>query len=565
MNLKILGVMGKADLEPGLKLGMYVSEPVGAENVPLTISESGTVTSDNEVKWAFDQSQSSRFFVYAPYDESYKGQEYVTINTPTDQRSKEWLLQGNLMTCIASGGPKESSVVMKMKHSMTAMVISFDNRTGEQIDAVSVAGFMTEGKLDLLTGSLTATGEMKAILPMRSPMDDNTFIFLYIPQNSTPVFTVTLSSGKTIAITFDNYCHEYPGSVVNMDIQLDENTPKANILKLSGANISQWTTNGIPSLSPVYDYVNLSGLKDIEIDEEDGFFAAYINKVVVTAVDRTSEDFFGVILEDSTRAIHAWTYFDSPLKVGSTIVGPVLGYMDKLSDEEFHIAYLYTSYATVSKTGTLPCTEGTFKELATQIDKWEYRRMLFKDVTLVSGFENDRAVFKQDTNVVSVVCPGIDIRLADGASGDIIGFPVRMGSEITVMVYDVTVFNAFSKEPVESVLTKASTYGLYDISSPDTAVYLMKGNDMELQHSIRRYSFGRTMQVADTRNGEVHLFLIEDCIGAPIPGHEYEVYFNTFGVSDLNGVEMTMECVKRDDNSAWLIDTKGKYGLILAL
>ena len=565
MNLKILGVTGKADLESGLKLGLFVSEPVGADNVSLTVQGGGLAVPDNDLNWAFDQSQSSRFFVYAPYDESFTGQETVTISTPTDQRSKEWLLQGNLMTGIASGGPKESFVTMKLKHAMTAMTVSFDNRTGYKIDALSVSGFMTEGKLNLITGVLTATGSTKPILPLRSPLEDNTFTFLYIPQNTTPVFNITLSSGKTIAITFDNYCHEYPGSVIKMNIQLDESTPKTNILELSGVSISQWTSNGLPTFTQAPKYINLDGLKDVKPDEEDGFFSAYLNKVTVTAVDRTSDEILGVILEDSTCAIHAWTYFDSPLKVGSTIIGPVLGLMDKPSSKEFHISFLYTSYATVGKTTDLPCTEGSFDLLAQKIDEWEYRRMIFRDVTLESGFENDRAVFLQDTTRISVVCPGIDVLLAEGANGDIIGYPIRSGSDITVMVYDASVFADFSKETVENILTKDSICGFYRITSPDTAVYVMDGPDMELQYSLRFFDYGRTIQVADTRNGEIHLFLLYDCIDTPIVGHEYRVAFSAFGKSKENGRTMLMECVKVENNKAWFIDRSGKYGLIMAL
>ena len=564
MNLKIFGVTGKSDLTPGLKMGLFVSEPVGADNIPMTVSDYGMPEPDKDIRWAFDQSQSSRFFVYSPYDESFTGKESVIINTPTDQRSKEWLLQGNLMTCVASGGPKETSVTMKLKHSMTAMTISFDNRTGYKIDALSVSGFMTEGELDLITGTLTATGSSKPILPMRSPYDDNTFTFIYIPQNTTPLFNVTLSSGKTIAITFDNYCHEYPGSIIRMNIQLDESTPKANILELSGVNISQWTTNGVPSLGVSPEYIYLSGLKDVE-PEEDGFFSAYLNKVTVTAVDRTSEDILGVILEDSTCAIHVWTYYDTPLKEGSTIIGPVLGIMNKPSEDEYHISFFYTSYATIGKTSELPCTEGTFKDLAKNIGQWEYRRMIFRDVTLVSVFENDRAVFLQDSTRISVVCPGIDVLLALGASGDIVGFPIRSGSDITIMVYDKTVFDVFSKEPVENNLTKDSICGLYKFTSPDTIIYMMESPDMELQHSVRIFDYGRTMQVADTRNGEVHLFLVYDCMGIPVAGHEYRVAFNAFGSSDEKGLTMMMECVKVGEGRAWFTDRSCKYGLILAL
>lgn len=564
MNLRILGVTGKSDLTPGLKLGLFVSEPVGADNIPMTVSDYGMPEPDNDIRWAFDQSQSSRFFVYAPYDESFTGKETVTINTPTDQRSKDWLLQGNLMTCVASGGPKETSVTMKLKHAMTAMTVSFDNRTGYKIDALSVTGFMTEGELDLITGTLTATGSTKPILPMRSPYDNNTFTFIYIPQNTTPLFTVTLSSGKTIGITFDNYCHEYPGSIIRMNIQLDESTPKANILELSGVNISQWTTNGVPSFVQVPEYICLDGLKDVQPKEDDGFFSAYINKVTVTAVDRTSDNVLGVILEDSTCAVRVWAYDDSPLIEGNTIVGPVLGIMNKPSEDEFYISHFYTYYATVAKTVALPCTEGTFDELERNIDQWENRRMRFSDVTLVSDFENGRAVFLQDTTSVSVICPNVEVLLAEGASGDLIGFPVRTGSDIMIMVYDAKAFNDFCKEPVENVLTKDSIYGLYRMTAPDTAVYVLNGPDMDLQYSLRFYDYGRTMQVTDTRNGEAHIFLIYD-MEYPVTGHEYRVAFNAMGASEEKGMTMKMECLKVTEDTAWFLDRSGRYGLILPL
>lgn len=566
MNVRVFGVMGKADLEPDMKLGLFIGEPVNADNVPMTVTENGYAVPGKEVNWMFDQSQSSRFFVYAPYDESYNGQETVLINTPLDQRSQEWMLKGNLLMGITSGGPKESFINVKLKHAMTAMNVIFDNRTGERIDALSVSGFMTVGSLNLLTGALTAIDSLGVITPLRAQYNEDSFSFIYIPQNVTPLFTVTMSSGKKYAFTYDNYCHEYPGSIIRMQIQIDESTPKINILKLSGVNISQWITNGVPTFAQVPSYINLSGLKDVEPDEdEDGFFSAYLNKVTVTAVDRTAEDILGVILEDSTCAIHVWTNYDSPLKEGNTIVGPVLGLMDKPSPEEFHISHFYTSYATVGKADELPCTEGTFDALSANIDKWEYRRMLFKDVMLVSEFNNDRAVFMQDSSRVSVVCPGMDLSLAEGVKGDLIGFPVRSGSDIMIMVYDAGQFRSFSKESADNVLTRNSVYGLYDLSMPDTAIHYLNGPDPELQYSTRFFSYGRTMQVTDTRNAEAHLFLLYDYIGVPVVGHEYIVAFNVLGKSNKKGSTVYMECVKVDDDTAWFMDWTNKRGLILAL
>ena len=566
ITLRVTGVTGQADLKAGLKLGLYVSDPVKAENVPLTVHENGQVLADGNLNWMFNQSQSSRFFVYAPYDPSFTGQDIVPYYAPLDQSTDQKLLEGNLMTSISSAGPKDQAVKLKLKHAMTAMNVSFDNRSGYRIESLTVGGFMSKGTLDLLTGTLTATGGMGAITPLRSPEDENSFSFIYIPQNSTPRFRVRLSSGKTITFTFSNPCHEYPGSIIKMQIQIDESTPQANILPLNGVNITQWVTNGVPSFTQLPPYISLDGLRDVQPDKDrDGFFSAYLKKVTVTAVDRTSADVLGLIIEDSTKAMHVWADNDSKLIEGNTIVGPVLGLMNKTEDGQVNISHFYTSYATIGKVKTLPQTEGTFKDVSRTPAKWEYRRMLFKGVTMQTEFSNDRAVFAQDGTRMSVICPGIDIQLAQGARGNLIGFPVTSGSDIMIMVYDKSVFNLFTKEVVDNALTRASVFGLYDMSMRDTAIYSMAGQDMQLQYSARSTTAGRTMQVADTRNGQVLTVLVYDCPDEPLVGHEYTVAFNFMGISKRLGFTSKMECIKSEEGTAWLIDRRNDNGLIMAL
>lgn len=567
ISVKVYGVNGRLNLKAGLKLGLTVSDPVKADNVPLTVSSNGSIVPDKEIKWGYDQSESSRFFAYSPYDPSFTGQEIVTIQAPADQSTADKLLKGNLMTAVASGNPNESAVTMKLQHAMTAMTLAFDNRTGERITSVAVSGFMTEGKLNNLTGVLTATGNKQLITPLRSSDDENSFVFIYIPQDVTPVYKVTLSSGRTISFTFNNYCHENPGRVIRMNIIIDEKTPEANILDLDGVNLLQWTSNDLPPFQSDYQYMTLSELNQVVPDaNDDNFFAAYLKSVTVTAVDRTNQDVFGVILEDKTKAIHVWTYLNSQLKVGNTIVGPVMGYMDKPSDDEFHISYFYTNYATIGKAEELPCTTGTFGGIKDNLDDWEYRRMEFKDVTLKETFEKDRAVFVQNNTSISVVCPGISVSLSEGVRGNLIGFPVRSGSEVIIMVYDESQFDSFSKNPSDDLaITRADVYGWYDISDPDTAVCFMNGSDTDLQYSTRYLSTGRSMQVADLHKGEVHWTFLYDCLRNPVAGHMYTVAFNATGKTGRQGFTMEMECVKVEENTAWLVDSSGETGLVLAL
>lgn len=564
ISLKVYGVAVNTGLDPELTLGLFADGPIGADNVPFTVSANGRLLTKEEVRWGFDQSSTSRFFAYAPYDESFTGQESVIVNIPPDQSTADKMLKGNILTALSSGGPDEGGVTLRLQHAMTAMTVSFDNRSGQEITAVTVSGFMMSCSLNLVTGILSASGGKQLITPLRSPYDDNTFCFIYPPQDVTPVFDVTLASGKTLAFTFDNYCHEYQGKIIRMNIQIDESTSEANILPLSGVNLLQWSTNGVPDFPRSPSYINLAGLKYVVPDKNaDNFFGAYLKKVTVTAVDRTRSDVLGVVLEDESKAIHVWTHPDCNLKTGNTIVGPVLGLMEKPSDDEFHISSFYTRYATVGKTDSLPCTQGSFSAVADRIDDWEYRRMEFKDVVLKERFRNGLGVFMQDSTSMCVICPGLENELAEGVRGNLIGFPIRSGSDIMIMVYDVSQFGAFAKIPADNAFCRASAYGLYDLSEPDTVRYSFTVSDDELQISERRQGRNRSVQVTDPVNGFLEYFLLYDFPDIPVVGHEYNVAFNVTGKTELSGSTFCVECVKVDKDTAWFIDRSGTKGLIL--
>ena len=573
MNIKILGVTGKSNLTPGLKLGLYAGEPVGAENVLFTVADNSMVQSETDLKWAFDQSQSSRFFVYAPYKEEYTGKETVEITIPTDQTTKEKLLNCNYLLGLASGAPNQGAVTIKLQHAMTAMIVSFDNRSGDKIESIDITGFQTKAKLNTVTGTLTVAGERGVIKPYRIADDENTFMFLYVPQDATPVFNLKMSSGKSIAYTFDNSCHEYPGRIIKMTgIRIEEKTTDANILSLSGLNLTQWTSNGLPESAVIYPYVDLAGIGKVDTDKGNyNFFEAYLKKVTITSVDRTDPEVYGVILEDESKAIHVWTYPNENLdkfKVGATITGRVLGYMEKPSGDEFKITYLYTYYSTFGKSDTLPRTEGTFGALASKIGDWEYRRMEFKDVTVKKSFEGDMAVFVQGEDTAIVVCPEWESNLTPGTQGDLIGFPVRLGSEIQIMVYEPEQLESFTKTGIDSkyaVFASDSIYGFFDISNTDVAVNCLNGPDAELQYSFGYGNSARYTQFTDTKNGSSIFCYIYDCPELPVPGHEYKVAFNAHGNCELEGKTLFMECIKTEGNTSWFVDRVNNYGLRLAL
>ena len=255
MSVRVYGVSGKSDLTPGLKLGLFVGEPLNVGNVPMTVSLNGTGQLDREVKWKFDQSSSSHFFVYSPYDASYSGEQPIEI--PIDQSTEEKFLAANVLTGTVSASPKQVAVGLTLAHAMTAMSVSFENKTDETIKSVSVTGLMREGMMDIETGLLEATGASDSIKPLKSSDGSDAFCFLYVPQEGTPTLNIEMESGKRIIITFDAPFPKNAGKVIRKEgiilrdnMQTDDGQNK-QILPMEGANITDWPENGIP-VFPLY-------------------------------------------------------------------------------------------------------------------------------------------------------------------------------------------------------------------------------------------------------------------------------------------------------------------------
>lgn len=572
MTIRVMGVNGRADLPQGLKVGLFVGSPVGADNVPLSAGDMGYATPDADVKWRFDQTASARFFAYSPYDASFGGQESAIIHIPADQSSADSIEAANVLTATTQASPKDQSVVMHLEHAMTAMTVSFDNRTGQDIASLTVNGFMTEGQLDLLSGNFKATGSIRPITPMRADDGSESFCFYYPPQNATPTFTVTFESGQSIPITYESYCHEYGGKIIRMNkivltpTMLSDPNRNIQILPLKGVNISQWAVTGKPAFDVVPATITLSQLNTIEPDVNDSnFFSAYLKKVTVTAVDRTNPDWPGLVLEDSTRAIHVWAYYRNGLQEGNTIVGPVLGRMDKALDGQIYINNFYTEYATIG-TDTLPLTETTLRNIMSRRSYFEYRRVLLHNVTLKSRFQNGMGVFVQGSTDFDVVCDAGDINMVEGSRGDLTGFPVWSGSSFYIKVYDTRQFDGFKVEPIANVLTSRSDYGLYTITTiPDTAIYRFAGREESLQMASHKYSNACSLQVTDPVSGETHYVYLYDCPDGPMLGHSYTVAFNVSGKTAARGNTVTMDCIRTDDGKAWLMDRDASNGLIVPL
>lgn len=566
----VMGPSGSYFYDSSIKLGLFAESPVNADNVPFYVGADGKMRVDNTVFWGYNQAQSTRFMAYAPYNSAYNGQESVSLQMPLNQSSMENFEKANILIGTVAAKPGSTGVKLSMEHAMSAMVFTFDNRTGDSIVSVEVSGVVTRGTFDLVAGKIEKGTDKERITPYKEPDGSDTYCFAYIPQEFTPVFRVLLASGTKLNITFSNGCNSYPGMVLTMpDIVLTEAVYEplvrdGVILELSGVSLRKWTTDLLPPMNVLEDYICLSELANVVPNSKDNnFFHAYLNKVTVTAYNTDSQVPLA-ILEDSTKAIRVWMHYQDTASVGTTITGPIMGYMNKTGQDEFYISSFYTSYATLGRARTLPCTEGSFDKLEDRIESLEYRRMLFRNVTLSKHTDSGIAVFTQNGVDMEATFYCEAPNLMEGAHGNLIAFPTMENGKVSLLVFDSKQFNSFSKEYTESKFMNITAPGLYQIQS-DTVLSQTPQDSHDYQLSVTSGSFYITSQTAWLSRNLAVTACIYDCTDAPVVGRGYTVACCVMGGSELSGYTRTMECIKVTAEYAWFVDESGINGMIFAL
>ena len=565
LKFKVMGVRGINDFPENMEFGLFADSPVGTDNAPFRVMGNYQTLFNNNVSlnWGFNQANPSRLLVYAPYNPDYDGFGESEMDVPLDQSTEENFLHANFLLGQTSGRPGQSNVVVRMEHAMTAMMLMFDNRTGDRVDSCFVSGFMTHGVFNKVTGTLKAASKNAVVIPFRSPWGDDVFCFQYLPQEGTPTVYVQFESGKIIAMTFSSYFQYYPGKVVSPGlITLTEDMGPYNILPLDGVSVMDWSNNIFPSFPKMNQTYNLNTLAQVNTDSTDnGYFSANISKVYVTAVDANSTNAMGFVLEDSTRAIYAWLDYDRRVRVGESYVGLIDGRMEKTAGD-YRIVELNLDNATRNVERNLPCSAGDFAALARNgVGNMEYRRTLFENVKVVEPFENGMAVFSQNGVELPVVVSG-GISPSAGSYGNIIGFPVTVGGKTAVRIFDVKQLDSLKKDYESDVFTRTVRPGLYSLT--DTAM-LVWDYPETCQISTRSQTKDRSLQISDFSGGRYVFFYVYAQNEAIRVGHEYTVAVHEWDMASDHGTTVTMECVRVEDDKVWLRDRAGQNGLVMTL
>ena len=142
---------------------------------------------DTEIYWA-DNETKADFYCYYPYNSNISSIEEYSFAVKEDQsdvdnHKKSDFLWGRTMAAT----PSEEEVDITLNHIMSNVIIKLiagNGYTSNDMDAASVAicGLKSNAIINLATGSVTATGDIKEIIPMK---ENGLHCALVVPQNVT--------------------------------------------------------------------------------------------------------------------------------------------------------------------------------------------------------------------------------------------------------------------------------------------------------------------------------------------------------------------------------------------
>ena len=188
--------------ENGDKVGIYVVNQPNtlkasgnhADNIGFTYS--GIWTASKVIYWK-DTITKADFYCYYPYTSSISNIEAYPFAVKADQSSIANYKASDFLWGKTTGvAPTKNAVGITVKHSMSNVIIKLvagNGYTAEDMASASVAicGLKINSTINLATGTITATGEVKEITPKT---ENGQYSALIVPQNvsNTDLIKVTI-------------------------------------------------------------------------------------------------------------------------------------------------------------------------------------------------------------------------------------------------------------------------------------------------------------------------------------------------------------------------------------
>lgn len=188
--------------ERGDTVGLFAGTPLNIVNEPL-VWDSQKFVPSQKLYWGEGQTSKSKFRAYHPYNV-----ELTTLDgkfvfpVKKDQSDRKDYVRSDLMFAQAEAAPQDGSVYLGFDHMLSKLVITVNNKSGEAIKDVFLAGFKTEAEIDGVEGKITqALGSVEDMIYPAAVSVAGTAADMYAiivpPQTAQFGMVVVLASGRT--------------------------------------------------------------------------------------------------------------------------------------------------------------------------------------------------------------------------------------------------------------------------------------------------------------------------------------------------------------------------------
>ena len=186
--------------EKGDTVGLFAGTPLNIVNEILAWDGQKLVP-DQTLYWGEGQTSKTKFRAYHPYNgelTTLDGQFPFPVKK--DQRERRDYVRSDLMFAQAEAGPQDGSVFLGFDHMLSKLVITVDNKSGEAIKEVFLAGLKTQAEIDGVQGKITQAlgGSEEYIYPAAVTANGAEMYAAIVPPQSTKFgLAVVLASGRT--------------------------------------------------------------------------------------------------------------------------------------------------------------------------------------------------------------------------------------------------------------------------------------------------------------------------------------------------------------------------------
>lgn len=542
-----------------ITLGVIADFPVNADNLKYKIKADGTMETADQLHWGKNQSESSAFFIYSPYNSGYTGKSTIAVAVQADQSSMENLESSDFISAFLKMKPDNRGTDITLTHQMNVLQIPLAVKGGKEVSKVTVENIIANERIDVKTGEVTL-GTTKQFINAYKEPGSNTFCCIFPAQELSFRARVTFSTGEETTLQSDAALAKWNGKIYRFeDIQISTED-KTVTVPASKISIKDWMTADIPENPAAEPIMNLADI--LRSGQPDGKEIDFSLEGITATAIAENKELDMAIFEDASGAAPVFLGGNlTDLKEGTRLSGRVTMKLGR-ADGRRTVTLVRTNKASIEREQPVPLTECTFAGLPSMRDSGTYRRTIFHNVTIESPFSDGSAYFTQDGTRVKVICEGQDELEIKANVSDLIGFPVTDGDSMAIYIPDHTALTHFIVTREESGFTNITAPGMYDISDMGNPRVLF-AYDGKNQLTVTKDSYGYATQVSDLRQNKS--LLIEISGFQFSPGQSYEFFVEAYGHYDLSKGDGYAECFYLDDERIWLIDKYDRnIGYIIA-